>query len=194
MKNSIIPLCRADVFKTNVGTTDQIQDLITEILELKQDNPEGISKSNDGCWRYNNPCKDIDWLMHYILNLLDDAVDFYNNHDKIFNSRSKNNLVQVDYWANVNEPNSRNSIHAHKQAQFSAVYYLQVSGTGALKFTNPVNILSDCNTGSPFTADVAIEPTEGDLILWPSWMPHEVGTNFSDKQRINLAFDLKAKI
>ncbi len=193
MKNNIIPLCRADVFKTNVGTTQQIQDLISEILEVKENSPHGIIKSNVGCWRYNNPCKDIDWLMHHILNLLDDAVDFYDSHDKIFNSREKNNLVQVDYWANVNDPGSRNAVHSHKQAQFSAVYYLQAADTGILRFINPANIMSECNTGSPFTADVAIDPAEGDLILWPSWMPHEVETNFSNKQRINLAFDLKIK-
>jgi len=193
MKSNTIALCRADLFKVNVGTPQQIRDLVTEILQVKTDNPQGIAKSNGECWRFNNPCKDIDWLMHHVLNLLNEAVEFYDSYDKIFSARHKSNLVQVDYWANVNEPGSRNSVHSHKQAQFSAVYYLQSTGTGILRFTNPANIMSECNTASPFTADSAIDPTEGDLILWPSWMPHEVETNFSNQARINLAFDLKVK-
>ncbi len=193
MKSDTIALCRADLFRVNVGTQQQITDLISEILQVKTNNPDGNARSNNECWRYTNPCKDIDWLMQYLLSLLDEAIYFYDTHDKIFNNRLKKKSVQIEYWANVNEPGSRNTIHAHKLSQFSAVYYLQASGTGMLKFSNPANTMSDCNASSPFTADVAINPVEGDLILWPSWMPHEVETNFSNRQRINLAFDIKVK-
>ncbi len=192
MKNNQLTLSRADLFRTNVGTAEQRQSLINEILELKQQN-SGIDKSNEKCWRYNNPCKNIDWLMNEILDLLDSAIDFYDSQDKIFFNRNRLDLVKVDYWANVNEPNSRNAIHSHKPAQFSAVYYLQATNTGMIRFINPANIMAECNPGSPYTADIAIQPLDGDLILWPSWMPHEVETNLSNIQRINLAFDLIVK-
>jgi Xaa-Pro aminopeptidase len=35
---------------------------------------------------------------------------------------------------------------------------------------------------------------DGDLILWPAWVPHEVETNFSDRERVNIVFDIGAKI
>ncbi len=194
MKNNQITLYRADLFRASVGSIEQRQLLIDEILEVKKNNPSGIEKSNINCWRYNYPCRDIDWLMKEILMLLDQAIDFYNDQDKIFNSRDRLDLIKVDYWANVNGPHSRNAVHAHKPAQFSAVYYLQAEQTGMIRFLNPSNIMAECNPGSPFTCDIAVEPKDGDLFLWPSWIPHEVETNFSDKDRINLAFDLTVKI
>jgi hypothetical protein len=56
--------------------------------------------------------------------------------------------------------------------------------------SNPANKLSECNPGSPYTGDVYIDPKDGDLFLWPAWVPHEVDVNKSDKQRINIAFNL----
>ena len=53
--------------------------------------------------------------------------------------------------------------------------------------------MTECNPSAPFTADIAINPRDGDLLLWPSWVPHEVDTNFSLKERINLAFDITIK-
>jgi uncharacterized protein (TIGR02466 family) len=191
MNKQFITLIRSDLFINNIGTHEQRQQLIDEIRFVKSQHPEGIDKSNLGCWRWNDPCKNIDWLMEGIMNLLDSAVELYSQEDKLFADRERSKLVNVDYWANINQPYSRNSIHSHKSAQFSACYYLQAEGTGAIVFTNPANIMADCNPGSPFTRDYRMEPKDGDLLLWPSWMPHEVETNFSDKERINLAFDLK---
>jgi hypothetical protein len=187
----IITLTKADLFVRNVGTPEQINLIIEEIKSLQHLNPDGIDRSNIGCWRWNNPCKNIDWLMNIIIDMLDCAVKVYKQEDKTFANRTELDLVSVDYWANVNLPRTRNAIHSHKPAQFSACYYLQAEGTGGLRFINPANIMAECNPGSPFIRDFRVLPKDGDLLLWPAWMPHEVETNFSNKERINLAFDLK---
>jgi uncharacterized protein (TIGR02466 family) len=193
MNPQSINLFRADVFITNVGTLSQRQLLIDEIKNKQQLYPDGIDKSNFGCWRFNNPCANIDWLMFHIMNLLDQATAHYNQEDRVFAQRKNLELVNVDYWANINLPQSRNSMHSHKPAQFSACYYLQAEDTGLIRFVNPANIMAECNPAAPFTADTAINPRDGDLLLWPSWVPHEVETNFSNNERINLAFDIKIK-
>jgi uncharacterized protein (TIGR02466 family) len=191
--NEFITLSRADLFLRNVGTEQQRSQLIDEIRSVKSQQPNGIEKSNVDCWRWNNPCSDIDWLMNHIIDMLDTAIALYDELDKTFASRKRLDLVTVDYWANVNPPGSRNNIHAHKPAQFSACYYLQAEGTGGIRFVNPSNTMAECNPGAPFTRDYMFLPKDGDLLVWPSWIPHEVETNFSDKERINLAFDLKIK-
>ena len=33
-------------------------------------------------------------------------------------------------------------------------------------------------------------PKDGDLFIWPAWIPHKVDRNESDRQRINLAFNI----
>lgn len=191
MNKRVVTLTKSDLFINNVGTPEQRNQLIEEIRFVKSQNPNGIEKSNLDCWRWNNPCKNIDWLMDSIIDLLDSAVEMYSQEDKTFGYRQRLDLVNVDYWANINQPGSRNSMHCHKPAQFSACYYIQAEGTGAIRFSNPSNIMAECNPGAPFTRDHCIEPTDGDLLLWPAWMPHEVETNFSNQERINLAFDLR---
>ena len=61
---------------------------------------------------------------------------------------------------------------------------------GNLIFKNPANLLNDCGIKSPFTRNYKLEPKDGDLLVWPSWVPHEVDINNSDKQRINIAINV----
>lgn len=188
------PMFRADLFtKSNVGSEDQRLLLIDELKEVQNKNPNGIGFTNAGCWRENSPCKDIQWLLTELNELIYTAVKFYSANDYFFNSVFDIKKLEIEYWANINLPNSRNSFHTHRNSSFSAVYYIQASNTGCLRFTNPANVMGDCNPSSPMTRDFVINPTDGDLLLWPSWIPHEVETNFSDKERINLAFNIKVK-
>lgn len=183
---------RADIFsKNNVGTINQRNDLINELKIKKEITPNGIGFNNIGCWRENYPCENIDWLIIELKDLLSYACKTYSNTDIYFKSFLESSNASIEYWANINLPGSRNNFHNHKTSTFSAVYYIQATSTGNLRFTNPANIMGDCNPSAPFTRDFVIEPTDGDLILWPSWVPHEVETNFSNKERINLAFNIK---
>lgn len=192
--NNSSTIFRADVFSlSDVGSLEQRSKMIAELYELKKLYPEGIAHSNIGCWRYNLPFDDLDWLIQPLDYLLNQAVQFYLEADNIFAQNYTTNDVDIQFWANINEPNSRNSMHSHKPAQFSACYYLQGTDTGLFRFINPANLVGDCNTKAPFTRDFFINPKDGDLILWPSWMPHEVETNFSKKDRVNLAFDFRFK-
>lgn len=182
-------LFRADLFhKENIGTTEQRIELIKE-LKAASSNLEEIDMSNPGCQRIYKSCKNIEWLYKEIDQLLSSAIDFYQKEDTIFKSHSKERK-KTYYWANINSPGSRNVFHSHKENTFSLVYYLQAGETGALRFVNSSNILGDCNPISPFSRDFEVHPKEGDLFLWPSWVPHEVETNQSNIERINLVFNI----
>ena len=99
-------------------------------------------------------------------------------------------MLDFKIWTNVNEPNSTNDIHTHKEFSFACTYYLQGTNTGKLTFINPANILNECNLKSPFVRNYSVEPKDGDLFIWPAWIPHKVDRNESDRQRINLAFNI----
>lgn len=182
---------RADVLvRPNVGTEHQRRGIINQIKE-KQRNSSGMEFSNLGCFRIENPCTDVDWLFEEINVLLNEAIEFYRSEDSVFFRLPITTNFDYSWWANVNSPGSRNTFHTHKDDEFSCVYYLQGSGTGDLRFPNPANILGDCCKTSPFTRDFLVAPTDGDLILFPSWMPHEVEPNLSKRERINIAFNFK---
>jgi len=178
----------ADFFhRSNVGL-DNIAELREEILKIKQVE-SNIENTNIGCWRsayrYNIP-----WLMDQVISLTKEAIEFYQNRDSIFYQSYRNEPFKINYWTNVNLPGSRNVLHSHSQSTFSCVYYIQATGTGDLRLLNSANLLGDLNRKSPFTRDFYFSPKDTDLILWPAWVPHEVEPNLSNKDRINIVFDI----
>lgn len=186
-------LFRADLFiKKNVGSVEQRKKLLAKIEKFKTTR-QSMDFSNDLCQRYSFDIFSVPWLQYEINDSVSSAINFYKNKDLFFDNFILEKNIFINSWVNINQPRSKNNIHDHRSAQFSGVYYIQSSTTGNLNFINPANILSDCSPGSPFVREFSFSPTEGDLILWPSWIPHEVEYNFSDKERINIAFDITWK-
>lgn len=175
----------------NIGTDQQYSNLCDQISAIR--NQPTSSKSNDLCWRSEHKYTNIDWLLKEITSKVFQAVDYYSQRDQLFSSSFKQfdkRKLQIFYWTNINQPQSRNVLHSHKTALFSGVYYIQGTDTGALRIINPANVLGECNNLAPFTRDFYYAPKDRDLILWPSWLPHEVETNTSTRERINIAYDV----
>lgn len=177
-------ILQADLFiQAGVGTPEQSTSVIQSLYNYKDTLPSS-SQSNDGCWRINSPKLEIDWLWDVVIPVYKEAQLRYSIPE---------HKLEIFYWANINSSMSRNVLHAHKDAVMSGVYYLQATDTGDLRFTNPANMLGDCNQYSPFADDSMFKPSDRDLIMWPSWMPHEVEPNCSTVDRVNIAFDIKFK-
>ena len=194
-EKSIAHLYHSDLFKkSDVGTKKQRKVLLDKINYLKENNIDIASGSNPGCFRTSYEYgEELDWLREVIRDFVVDISEFYADRDVIFKTRVHDQTQQCDLsiWTNVNEPGSINQIHTHKDFSFACTYNLQTEGTGNLVFSNPANLLSDCNQKSPFIRNYKIEPKDGDLLIWPAWMPHLVEENKSNKQRINIATNIK---
>ena len=191
----IYPLFYSDLFtKQNIGTEKQRKVLLDKIHYLKKNNIDSVGGSNEGCFRSTYEYgEELDWLRETIRDFIVEISEFYIKYDEAYKTQLSQKKQQVDmsFWTNVNEPGSTNVIHTHKGVSFACTYNLQTSGTGDLVFRNPANILNDCNSKSPFVRYMSIEPKDGDLLVWPAWIPHEVEINKSDKQRINIASNIK---
>lgn len=176
---------------SNIGNDLQVRNLQEQINYLRSQ--PSTSNTNDGCWRSTHKYTNIDWLLKEITTKVFNAVDYYSRKDKVFSDAfqqvNKKDL-RIHYWTNINQPTSRNVMHSHKSAIFSGVYYLQGTDTGSLRIINPANTLGECNNLSPFTRDFYYSPKDRDLILWPAWLPHEVESNTSNRERINIAYDI----
>lgn len=100
-------------------------------------------------------------------------------------------------WANFNDSRqAMNHQHIHADV-LSGVFYLQIpEGSGKLSIVNPgMNCLwpgySLIRNRNEYTADaLSITPHEGELVLWPSYLPHSVETNNHDKSRISIAINI----
>lgn len=185
------PILAADVCIRNVGTPEQRDALIKEAFLRKQSGAMAIGNSNEGCWRSDFNYKDIAWLETEIKHSLEVMVGHYLDRDLALKSRFDPKGLIMDYWTNINDPRSLNRLHSHSGYDYVGLYFLQGEGTGDLVFHNPANLMNECNLNSPWIHRNAYEPKDGDLLLWPAWMPHEVETNNSNKHRINIAFNIK---
>ena len=76
--------------------------------------------------------------------------------------------------------------HVHAQSAISGVYYVRVPPqAGDLKLQDPRGFPM-----FPFERSHYISPEEGDLVLFPGWLPHAVLPTMGDEPRIAIAFNL----
>ena len=145
-------------------------------------------------WNYKNtydPVNSLDLkeLKDYIMKvaenfLLDQGYDpsFLNIEPQIFASQ----MYEGD----------RHGRHCHPGSLLSGVFYLEVpEGSSDILFYDPrpardiLNIprkqLTDINR-----SDVTITPKEGTLLIWESWMHHEVLYNKSKEARTTIVFNI----
>lgn len=189
--DSRLSLFHSDLFlRRDIGTKDQIDDLRRQILETKNTQGTALTENNPNCWRSNANYQNLDWLMKATQELTMRAAEYYFEMDEFFKGYVTQKRININYWTNVNDPGGGNVLHTHEKDCFAAVYYLDAEDTGLIHFSNPANVLNQCNRRSPFTRSMSLPPEDNSLILWPAWIPHEVEVNQSNKQRINLAFSI----
>lgn len=114
---------------------------------------------------------------------------------------------EVKVWANVNESGDYNTIHSHAGGIWSGVYYVD-EGTpnpsrpfsGVLSFKNPtMAALATSNLGLPkplrqlFPPEYLIQPRNGLLLIFPSWLEHQVYPYFGTEPRISVSWDVMFK-
>ena len=104
-------------------------------------------------------------------------------------------------WANINYPGAYNKQHVHPNSQWSGVYYVKVpKDSGSLYVEDPrpgPNILLPRRLkGLPkeLWRVVIYPPTEGQIIMFPSWLSHGVEMNASKEKgekgwRVSVSFN-----
>jgi uncharacterized protein (TIGR02466 family) len=162
------------------------------VQDFREKNPETILKSNIN--GYQSPMtltKELEMatLFEYIAQMGMKAM---------FDMQFVNCDVYLSAaWVNFNETrNQYNAEHIH-QDTFSGVFYLQVpEKSGKLSLTNPgLNPLWQgamlVDKKNKFNADkLRIEPVEGQIFLWPSYLSHAVEPNNHDETRISISFNV----
>lgn len=105
-------------------------------------------------------------------------------------------LEMTDCWVNVMPAGVVHSLHLHPGSVISGTYYVAVPrGAGPLKFEDPR--LSRMMAAPPRRADappalaghVAVSARAGDLILFESWLRHEVPPARFEGERVSISFN-----
>lgn len=99
-------------------------------------------------------------------------------------------------WANISAVGERHRLHSHPNNYLSGVYYVQAQpGADTISFEDPrpqINVISPrVREYVPENAwEMHVGVKEGQLVLFPAWLPHSVAKNTSDKERISVSFNI----
>jgi uncharacterized protein (TIGR02466 family) len=105
-------------------------------------------------------------------------------------------LVMTDCWVNIMPRHVVHSLHLHPLSTLSGTYYVQTPrGAPGLKFEDPR--LDRFMAAPPRVADCSVEhqswvvmpATAGSLLLFESWLRHEVVPNPVAQERISISFN-----
>lgn len=99
-------------------------------------------------------------------------------------------------WVNVLSEGGSHTSHLHTNAVLSGTYYVKVpAGSGPIVFEDPRHAMMmaapprKSKAPREFQAYVSETPAEGTLLLWESWLRHEVPLNRAEGHRISVSFN-----
>ena len=105
-------------------------------------------------------------------------------------------IAMSDCWVNIMPPSAAHSLHLHPLAFISGTYYVRTpDGCPGLKFEDPR--LDRYMAAPPKKSDaqpanrthVTLPAQAGHVILFESWLRHEVASNRIDDERISISFN-----
>ena len=190
------------IFSTPIWTShlDEYQNINKRMEEYIKKQMELDSKgkkaSNINGWHSEN------------FNLKDEEVVFFINTISIKIQKamedmgwdlSKNKIEIPNIWSIINKRGSSNAMHIHSNSYLSAAYYVKApEKCGDIVFYDPrqsrlirkpkISKLNNLNG-----EEVNIKPTDGLLVLFPSYLYHSVNENLSNEERIVISFNVDLK-
>lgn len=99
-------------------------------------------------------------------------------------------------WVNVLKPGGHHSAHIHPHSILSGTLYVDVpDGSGAIRFEDPrlpmmmAAPIRRTNAPEPLRPFVTVHPRPGQLLLWESWLRHEVLPGTARGERLSVSFN-----
>ncbi|SMX39662.1 2OG-Fe(II) oxygenase family protein [Octadecabacter ascidiaceicola] len=107
-------------------------------------------------------------------------------------------LVLEDIWINILPEGGIHTSHIHPHSVISGTTYVKMpEGASALKLEDPRAQMMMASPSRKKDAReelkqfVYVKPSVGDVLLWESWLRHEVPMNMSEDDRISVSFNYK---
>ena len=92
-------------------------------------------------------------------------------------------------WVNLLKAGGHHSGHIHPHSILSGTFYVEVpNGSGAIRFEDPRLPLMMLAPARPDTF-VTVEPHAGLLLMWESWLRHEVLAGTGRGERLSISFN-----
>jgi uncharacterized protein (TIGR02466 family) len=185
-------------------TNHLIKDLKTESLKLKQNDREGLIWSQDnypfGYTSYGSSGAGYD-RMHLVSSTFGTLKKQIDRHLKRY-------IKQLDYdiefkdlrmthcWVNVMGQGATHQSHHHPLSVISGTFYVDANTkSSALKFEDPRQMFYMNTPAVKKNAALKnkrfheLKPQPNQLVLFESWLKHEVPMHTEKKERISISFN-----
>lgn len=139
-----------------------------------------------------NTLKDFECLTQWIEEKAFEFSKYVFNINKI--------LPIKNMWGTVNTKTSHwNTVHTHPESILSGVFWLSApEGSGSFVLFNPTQIdwwterlnAHDIDVNSHSVSSIEVQPLEGGLLIFPSYVPHMVIPNTNFIKRISISFNI----
>lgn len=100
------------------------------------------------------------------------------------------------FWINILPEGGMHASHIHPHSVISGTTYVSMpKGTSALKLEDPrLPMMMHAplrlkDAAQKLQSFVYVKPSVGDVLLWESWLRHEVPMNMSEEERISVSFN-----
>ena len=140
---------------------------------------------------------DLPWrftIFEHLVNVLNRHVASFSKDLQFDLKDKKINLDSL--WINILPPGGVHSSHIHPNSVISGTAYIAMpSGVGSIKFEDPRLAMMmaapkrKLKARSELLNFIYRSPKVGDVLLWESWLRHEVPMNMSDEERISISFN-----
>jgi len=180
----ITPLFSKPIYynKLNIDTK-KIVKLIQGKTRKSQNNRDEENNNDEFLYILENP--ELKFIKNTILNEL---KQFANNELKYVND-----FKITTSWATIIRPSEKSQFHNHNNCMLSGVLYVQTNkNCGDIVFENfqTQNIQPKVTEWNVYNSRKwSYEPTDGDIIIFPSEVNHMIETNKSNIVRHSIAFN-----
>ena len=193
-------LFHTPLYRARLSTGIEISELESSCYAIAEDDEAGHQWCEDnGYPGYTSYASldDLPWrfpIFNDVKNAIDDHVANF-ARDLHFDL-GETPLALNALWINVLPEGGIHTAHIHPHSVISGTTYVAMPpGTSAIKFEDPR--LAMMMAAPPRTKDapqalqpfVYIQPEVGEVLMWESWLRHEVPMNMAEEDRISVSFN-----
>lgn len=200
-----LSLFATDIYRAKLGgpgVPHLLGDLATTIRQLAMDDAAGkrwSAENGYGGYTSYASLDDLAWRDSAVAELqarLDKHVAAFAKQLG-FDLRGRQ-LACDSLWVNLLKPGAQHTAHIHPGSAISGTIYIEVPpGASAIRFEDPrlglMMAAPQVKTSAPMGRQrfVSVAPKAGEVLLWESWLRHEVPRNGAKTPRLSVSFNYR---
>ncbi len=169
------------------------EEMFKYIKKLQSEDEKGIVKSNVKGWHSKDFDMENEAPKNFIKLISANIHQVFKDMDW---DLQKQKIKIPSMWAIINKDGANNARHHHGNSDVSAAYYIRApKNCGEIVFYDPrpAPVFSHplCNKPNLLNAMVnSVNPVEGLLVMFPSYLDHSVNANMTSDERIVISFNI----